>query len=554
MTRRRKRIILITAGVVAFVLLASFVARMYVLSKIKDKLETQLMKLRDSGYIVRYDSIEVNTETNEVAIFKLSIRRAVDSTFCSTVDFVSAHHIKATGFRLWPLLLKKKLSFESIQVDSPRIAVHQSFFQKTKKKDKAGSELTIEIDNLLMPGLVFQYLDSSACDASINYHANHYVKDFVLAFYKDRDPYFNISLLKSDSIAITFRDDLYTIKVKESRLDIAMHMFDLDTIEIIPHYGKLAFGRKAGREVDRIEASIPYINMYGFKLLHEDTIAVVASKMTMQFFIKAFRDKRLPFRNPYRPLPSEVLSKLRPGLDIDSVVVNKSYVEYEEFGEQADSSGTVYFDDLYATIKNLNNIRPESSAQLIGEASLMGNGKLHLSANCPLAPDKPADVKGYMEDVDLKGLNDMLEPQLKTRIESGTLNRLDFKFSYNNSSSKGQLALNYNNLKLTAYRNEDRVLKIIHKKQMKGEEVDIDAEKKKKSTLKTLVVNTILGKDRDADVPTEKRTGTISFHRDKHKSIFNYWAKSLLSGVKSAFNIDKLQDSKVKKLLDKKSN
>ena len=39
---------------------------------------------------------------------------------------------------------------------------------------------------------------------------------------------------------------------------------------------------------------------------------------------------------------------------------------------------------------------------------------------------------------------------------------------------------------------------------------------------------------------------------DKTKSIFNYWFKSLLSGVKSAYKIDKIQDSGIVKLLKKK--
>jgi hypothetical protein len=34
--------------------------------------------------------------------------------------------------------------------------------------------------------------------------------------------------------------------------------------------------------------------------------------------------------------------------------------------------------------------------------------------------------------------------------------------------------------------------------------------------------------------------------------MFNYWAKSLLSGLKSAYNIDKIEDSRLNKILAKK--
>ena len=57
----------------------------------------------------------------------------------------------------------------------------------------------------------------------------------------------------------------------------------------------------------------------------------------------------------------------------------------------------------------------------------------------------------------------------------------------------------------------------------------------------------------DGNVPEHKRTGVIDFHRDTSKSIFNYWWKSLLTGIKSAYNLDKLEDAKPEKLLKSKN-
>jgi len=63
---------------------------------------------------------------------------------------------------------------------------------------------------------------------------------------------------------------------------------------------------------------------------------------------------------------------------------------------------------------------------------------------------------------------------------------------------------------------------------------------REKDDLKTLLINTIVRNDKDKDVPREKRTGTISFERDRKRQIFNFWWKSLLSGIKgSVLNNDK---------------
>jgi hypothetical protein len=54
------------------------------------------------------------------------------------------------------------------------------------------------------------------------------------------------------------------------------------------------------------------------------------------------------------------------------------------------------------------------------------------------------------------------------------------------------------------------------------------------SDFKTFLINTIIKNDKDKDVPIGKRTGKIEFERDRKRQIFNYWWKSLLSGIKAS--------------------
>jgi hypothetical protein len=555
MEPKTRKIILWGLSGAALLGMLLFGAYVYVLGRIKGKLEEQFIALSASGYLVKYDSIMVDSKKNEVIIHRLSIKRTLDSALCGSTDFITAKCIRASGFRLLPLLFKRHLSFASIAVDSPKMMIHKNFFSRSNPASTERKEFAIKIDRLSLPGLLFEFMDSTICVPEFRYRSNNEVNDFVLAFYKDRDAYFNISKFLADSIRLDFRDELYTFKVFQLRVDQTEKTFQLDTLQIIPHYPKIAFGKKAGREVDRFEGTIPYVNLYGFTISQRDSINVTVAKLTTQFFLKAFRDKRLPFKNPYKRLPVDALTRLHVGLKIDSVVVNKSYVEYEEFAQDADSAGRIFFDNLYASIKNIDNRSSARSgeATLVAEGLLMGDGKLHVSGTCPFDPAKDYEINGTLAGMDLRELNEMLEPQLKTRIESGTLNSLAFNFHYDNNASLGQLQLNYNDLRVATFRNENRVMKKVRKKQKKGEQVDEQDELKKKSSLKTFVVNTfILKKDLDGKDPKEKRTGTISFQRDKHKAIFNYWIKSLLSGLKSAFNIDKLQDNKITKLITRK--
>jgi hypothetical protein len=181
----------------------------------------------------------------------------------------------------------------------------------------------------------------------------------------------------------------------------------------------------------------------------------------------------------------------------------------------------------------------------------MGQGHLQMKADIPWDPAKKNSVTGSLKEMDFKKLNVMLEPQVKMRVESGYLNELKFNFSYDNNASAGEMELNYNNLKVVTFRTEEQIRKKSDRQKKRGHEKD--EEKLMKAPLKTFVVNTfILKTDMDEDVKQGKRTGTISFERDKRRSVFNFWAKSMFSGIKSAYNIDRLEDSRLRKFVDKK--
>jgi hypothetical protein len=556
MTKKRKKILAILATVILLMAAVVLVGRAYLLNQIKSKLEERLHALRDLGYVVDYDSIRVDTEQNRVDVYRLTIKRDLDSALCATTDFFSASLIRAEGFRIMPLILKKQLRFRSLELDSPRMVLYENFFNKPVKDEKGKrNEFSIVVDHIKLPHINFSYVDSSSCNPNSTYTSNAAIEDFVLSFYEDRPPYFDITSFNADSIRIKLPAELYSINIKEARLNLKMGIFDLDTLRIIPDRNKIAFGREKEKETDRIEGVIPYINLYGLSLKHRDSITVKASKMTTQLFLHVFRDKRLPFKNNLKPLPIDALYSIPIGLTIDSLIVNKSFVEYEEFAEEADSSGRVYFDDIYASISKIDNTDRDRKGKtfMIAEGAFMGQGELRVESVMPWRREEKARVSGSLKNMDMARLNLILEPQVKMRAESGRLNLMTFGFTYNDDQSEGKLELSYNDLKIITFRNDEQIEKKTRKQKRKGHSEDeIDEDKIMKDPLKTFVVNTfILQKNIDGEVE-EKRDGTIHFERDKRRSIFNYWAKSMFSGVKSAYNIDKLQDSRLKKILEKK--
>jgi hypothetical protein len=171
---------------------------------------------------------------------------------------------------------------------------------------------------------------------------------------------------------------------------------------------------------------------------------------------------------------------------------------------------------LYATLTNLSNRNKDAKpnhATLTATANLMGQGQIDATFQLPYRENEPYIAQGKIGKMSLDQLNPPLQNLAFIRVQSGTLEGLTFNFSYTDKVSTGRLTINYQNLK-------------------------IESLKKEKSTvvndLKTLLINTVLKNDKDKGVPLEKRTGTISFERDRKRQIFNYWWKSLFSGIKSS--------------------
>src|SRR5436190_2230174 len=74
------------------------IGRTFLLNQLASRVEQQLQKLRDAGYIVAYDSIKIDWQKNTLEIHRLSVKSDIDSGLCNRSDFISAKYIRAEGF------------------------------------------------------------------------------------------------------------------------------------------------------------------------------------------------------------------------------------------------------------------------------------------------------------------------------------------------------------------------------------------------------------------------------------------------------------------------
>lgn len=547
-TRKRTIYGLLIIALTATVLV---VARSYVLKNVQDNLLDKIEALNKSAIKIHYDTIYLDWKRNILTIEKLVIEKDAYDTTCVYPEFISCGKVTIKGLGLLSLIFQNELSIETVSLFKPHWVVHEkSDLLKLDSTSRKAVAFEMYIKNIRIDSMRMEFMDSTNCSVKTGMRTNATIHDFNLATHPDRKMDFSFSEFNTSHSRIDIPRAFYTFTIRESKLNLQAHSLAIDTIKIIPSFGKLQFGRKAGNDLDRIEGVIPFFKISNLNLHFADTVLVDAGDAEIQFFLRIFHDKRLPHKAKLVPLPITQIRKIPFGLLINKLNIVKSFVEYEEVPAEADESGKIFFDNLEGSLSSVTNDPNtiDSEMLLLAKGDFMGQGKLSVEAKFPYNPEKSGSVKGSLRALSFAKLNSMVEPAAKIKFESGVLNRLDFNFRFNDRVANGELSINYEDLKLLSLKSDEQMEKVEKRKRKTRK----SEEELRTDNLKTFIINAfVVKKNLDERVPKDERTGTVQFERDRSRSIFNFWWKSIFTGLKSAFNLDKAQAT-VEKLKGKK--
>lgn len=329
--------------------------------------------------------------------------------------------------------------------------------------------------------------------------------------------------LNANSSEIFLPDSLHKIATGPLMLDYKNHKITIDSLQLIPLFSRSQMSRIVRYQTDRLKMVIPNITITGFDISNwmlRNTLSIEALKIN-NLSLLAFRDKNLLFPPHHFPaLPHLALKHAKINMKIDSVTLANALITYEQLSNETQKIGTVFFNHLDANILNITNntssIKQNDKATMKVITQLMGKGKLVADFTFNLN-DKNGDhwVNGTLSKFDLSNLNTAFVPLTAISIRSGMVNEMQFSFRLNNDVSDGQLKFLYSNLKIDK----------LSKTNLSSSGLD--------NSFQSLLANTFLIKADNPSGNKEPRIGIIHFERIKEKSIFNFWLKSVLEGMKS---------------------
>ena len=321
----------------------------------------------------------------------------------------------------------------------------------------------------------------------------------------------------------------YELVIQKVDISGADSLITLSELQLIPQYDKKEFGKTVGYQTDRMELNVPTLEIRDFDLARfvaTDTVHI-RNIVIDEANLVAYRDKNVAFDHSRRPkLPQQMLDALPLPVDIEKVEVKNANILYQQLDPYADAPGEVPITRLYGTIYNVTNIRSVISRRGAMmwdvQAIFFDDGKMNVEINFTKNIES-ADFSftATMGPMPAAGFNQMIVPTQGLKVEEGTINSLWLKADAGEESAAGSMVLNYANLKVAVLKD--------------------NAEKSEdKRGLLSLLANVVINSNNQNPADT----AAMYFERDKERSIFNYLAKTVVSGLKATLLPGKQNEEK----------
>lgn len=323
----------------------------------------------------------------------------------------------------------------------------------------------------------------------------------------------------AQEVSWTLPDNLYSLKAYALGGSSSGQNVFVDSLRLEPLYPKYEFSQAVGNEIDRIDLTIERLVMeeVNFDSLLNNRKLIAGTFDIENAKMDIFHDKRLPGGiTKVKPLLHLKFREIDFPIKIDTISIVDSYISYSEHKNNVSNPGTVTFEELEATLSNVSNFKSDSEESdaitLEAKTKVMGSGLLNVHFSFPKNDTSGRhSIYGSLGSMSMKELNPILENVGLVHIDDGLINSMKFSMELDKRNAKGSLTLNY----------QDLNIKILEADEQK------EGDTKK---LTSFIANTFVIKKSNNEEPLRK--GDIEFERIVEKSVFNYWWKSLLSGLK----------------------
>ncbi|SMO82268.1 hypothetical protein [Gracilimonas mengyeensis] len=526
MKKALKVFLIFVISVIILAVAAAFIAPYFLSDPLEETLSEEFSRQTDQDYSLTFSTFDIGVFTSSISVDSIVVESKDDNLQIRSIE---ARSFSINGINWFSLISQKIPSFSEIEIQSPRVKLNErtirasSFEQKSSADSSKIPDLT-QFDIIIRDGAgSIVRADSSELFSAtgIDLRAtqvdlNRLMDGSALLFLEDLD-------LTGGSLKWSLKETYYELSAEGFHFDKSGQSLNISQLALTPLLPKYEYAKARGRQIDRIQLDIPEIQLSGVNI---DSLVSkqlnIDSLIISEPWLEVFRDKhreRATGPGRAKPMLHQASSAIPIALQLNGVRINKGTIIYSEHKPPSDSAGHISFNNLNATLgpfRSATHPNFKNDPLLLHvDTDFMNAGALQVDIRYPFyRTDNYHHITAKLGPIDPKQVNNMLKRVGFVEVESGMVHSLDAEYELTNVASSGEVTVLYDSLKVSFLNKRDP-----------GDENILQKAG-------NFVANTFLIKSNNGG--ENPRVGEIDHERNEQKSIFAYWWRSLLSGLKDS--------------------
>lgn len=435
-----------------------------------------------------------------------------------------------------------QLVFDSVFIQKPKVVLHipepSGKGRELEEKERVPDLFPFiegKLDSLVVKNFSILEGDIRLSGIGGSYYGLHIpeinarMEDIIVAqnsaFAGERVLHSSDILVEMENLLYLFPDNVYRLQIDQLNLSSGKKSLEVkDFVYGFSENYEKKLESEGGNEVYRVQNDFLLANEVEWDQLLQNGSFIAERIFSNNLDLYVYKDLNLP-DSTIKPLPDEMLQELKIPLYIQTLILHNMSVRYEEKAEGAEVPGLVDVTDLDVLLKNLTNME-EMIAQnpdlvIEGEGKIMGKGNFETIITVPLLADGGnIRVTGNLDTLDITELNRIARFNSRVAAESGTLYKVRWDFEAGPEESAGTFEVSYEDLRLQ--------LSSANSPDTTGILKDVGS-----FLANVFVVESSIAEEKTKE-PKEVK---FKQKRDKERSFFNYYVKSLLAGLMKAVGV-----------------
>lgn len=524
MKKALKVFLIFVISVVILAGAAAFIAPAFLTTPLKKALTEEFRRQTNQDFTLDFSTFDIGLLWRSITVDSIVVRPDSASPH---IRKISASSVSIAGIHWFSLINKPFPNFERVIIQQPDVELYSRDFSSsafTNSGNSSTQDITKKLatfDLIINKGKgriirpnkqeVFRVDDISVEARDVN--INELLDGSLLIFMDNL-------IINGSGLRLSMERKLYEITAGDFSFNKKSKYASLVNFSLTPLAPKYRFSEIKNRQIDRIDLNIPGLEFSGFDMAslanrHFELDSLHISGARMDVFRDKYKERR-PEINP-KPLLYEIATSTDFSFGLNKAVISNANITYEEHKPPAQKTGRISFNNINATIKDFRTkSHPkfrEDSLKLDVETLFMNTSRMTLGVQyATFDRNNTHTVIVNLDSFDPKEAGDMLRHVGFVKIEDGLIESLSANYSLNSKSASGDVSVLYRDLKVS-FLNKDNPEKTGLKQQF-GD----------------FIGNTFVLKS--DNLGEGARIGEISYEREVEKSIFAYWWKSLLDGIK----------------------